>query len=99
VIDHTVVEHWKHYDLRRVLEDNWSILGPKLRGKIRIWVGEGDDYFLNNAVHLLDRALKDVTPLFDGKITYGPRAGHGFRVLTERQLLDEMAAAMEKGRR
>jgi hypothetical protein len=98
-IDHSVVEHWKQYDLRRVLESNWPTLGPKLRGKIRIWVGEGDDYFLNNAVHLLDRSLRDLNPPFEGKITYGPRAGHGFRVLTERQLLDEMAAAMELGRR
>jgi S-formylglutathione hydrolase FrmB len=99
VIDHSVTEHWKKYDLRRVLEENWQTLGPKLKGKIHIWVGDADDYFLNNAVHLLDKALQGVTPPFDGKITYGPRGGHGFRVLTEKQLLEQMAAAMEKGKR
>ena len=50
-IDHKAAEHWKSYDLRRVLEANWAELGPKLRGKLHIWVGEADDYFLNNAVH------------------------------------------------
>ncbi len=98
-IDHSVLDHWKRYDLRRVLEENWPALAPRLRGKIRIWVGEADDYFLNNAVHLLDRSLRGVRPPFDGKITYGPGAGHGFQVLTERQLMDEMAAAVESGRR
>jgi S-formylglutathione hydrolase FrmB len=98
-IDRSVVEHWKKYDLRQVLEENWPTLGPKLRGKIHIWVGDADDYFLNNAVHLLDKSLQNLQPPFDGKITYGPRGGHGYRVLSERQMLDEMAAAVEKGRR
>jgi hypothetical protein len=98
-IDRSVVNHWKRYDLRRVLEENWPVLGPKLRGKIRIWVGDADDYFLNNAVHLLDSSLRNLRPPFGGTITYGPRGGHGYRVLTERQMLDEMAAAVERGRR
>jgi S-formylglutathione hydrolase FrmB len=99
VIDHSVCEHWKRYDLRLVLEENWAMLGPKLRGKLHIWVGDADDYFLNNAVHLLDRSLRDLQPASDGKITYGPRGGHGYRVITERQLLEEMAqAAAKQGR-
>ncbi|HEX8200116.1 MAG TPA: alpha/beta hydrolase-fold protein, partial [Isosphaeraceae bacterium] len=52
-IDPAVVAHWARYDLRRVLQDGWATLGPKLRGKLHIWVGEADDYFLNNAVHRL----------------------------------------------
>ena len=54
-ISRTVVEHWKKYDLKMVLEKNWRELGPKLAGKIHIWVGDSDDYFLNAAV----RRLKD----------------------------------------
>ena len=97
-VDHKVAEHWKAYDLRRVLESNWAELGPKLKGKLHIWVGEADDYFLNNAVHLLDNFLSKAQPAYEGKITYGPRGGHGWRVLTEKQLLDEMAAAVERGK-
>jgi hypothetical protein len=97
-IDRSVLEHWKKYDLRLILEQNWPTLGPKLRGKLRIWVGEADEYFLNNAVHLLDDFLTKAKPPYEGKITYGPRAGHGYRVLSNQQLLLEMNAAVERGK-
>jgi hypothetical protein len=97
-IDRSVLERWKKYDLRLHLESNWPALAPKLAGKLRIWVGEADDYYLNNAVHLLDAFLKRARPAYGGKITYGPRGGHGYRVLSERELLAEMAAAIEKAR-
>ena len=32
-IDPSAVEHWKAYDLRRVLEERWDELGPKLKGQ------------------------------------------------------------------
>jgi hypothetical protein len=96
-IDRGVLEHWKKYDLRRVLEKDWPTLGPKLRGKIHISVGEADDYFLNNAVHLLDDFLKKAKPAYEGKIVYGPGKDHGWRALTDKQMLEEMAAAIEKG--
>jgi hypothetical protein len=97
-IDRSVLEHWKKYDLRMTLQQNWKTLGPKLRGKLRIWVGDADDYFLNNAVHLLDDFLSKAQPPYEGKITYGPRGGHGFRVLTNQQLLTDMAAAVDRGK-
>jgi hypothetical protein len=97
-IDRSVVEHWKQYDLRLVLEKNWPTLGPKLRGKIHVWVGEGDDYFLNNAVHRLDAFLSRAKPAYEGKITFGMRRDHGWRGLTERELIDEMAKAVTNER-
>jgi hypothetical protein len=97
-INRSAVEHWKQYDLRMTLEQNWKTLGPKLRGKITIWVGEADDYFLNNAVHLLDAFLSKADPPFGGKIIYGPGKGHGWMALSERQIMDEMAAAVERAR-
>jgi S-formylglutathione hydrolase FrmB len=98
VIDRSVTEHWKRYDLRRVLQDNWPTLGPKLRGKMHIWVGDGDDYFLNNAVHLLDAALQRLDPPYEGTITYGPGQGHGFHPLSEAATVQAMAAAMERAK-
>ena len=61
-INHAAAEHWKAYDLRLVLEQNWPVLGPRLRGKLHIWVGDADDFFLNNAVHRLDEFLSRATP-------------------------------------
>jgi hypothetical protein len=98
-IDRSVVEHWKKYDLRKVLEKDWATLGPKLRGKIRIWVGDADTYFLNNAVHLLDEFLSRAQPPYEGKITYGPRQDHGWRGISEKEMMKEMAEAVAKGRK
>jgi hypothetical protein len=92
-IDHALAEQWRKYDLRIVLEQNWKTLAPELRGKIHIAAGEADNYFLNNAVHLLDNFLSTANPPFEGKIIYGPGQGHGWFDLSLRQMLDEMQAA------
>ena len=76
-----------------MLEQNWTTLGPKLRGKIHIAADAADGYFLNNAVHLLDHFLASATPPFEGKIVYGMGKGHGWFDLSLRQMLDEMQAA------
>jgi hypothetical protein len=94
-IDRSVVGHWEKYDLRLVLERNWRVLGPKLRGKLHVWVGEADEYFLNNAVHLLDGFLRRARPAYGGKITYGMGKGHDWRGLTQKAMLREMARAVE----
>lgn len=92
-IDKTVLDHWKKYDLKLVLEQNWKTLGPKLAGKVNIWVGDADDYFLNNAVHLLKASLdKQTEPKFDGRILIEMRRGHSSGGWTQKQMLDDMAA-------
>jgi hypothetical protein len=90
-INRTAAEHWKAYDLRRVLEKNWPVLGPKLRGKLHIWVGEADDFFLNNAVHRLDEFLSRARPAYEGSITYGPGQGHCWMGISEREMMKQMA--------
>lgn len=95
-IDREVLDHWKNYDLRMVLEKNWASIGPKLNGKIHIWVGEADDYFLNNAVHLMDDYLRTAKPAIDYKITFAMGKNHFWRGLTELQMMQEMAAAAQR---
>jgi enterochelin esterase-like enzyme len=97
-IDRSVVEHWKKYDLRMVMQNNWPGLAPKLKGKIHIWVGEADNYFLNNAVHLLDDFLSKAEPPAEAKIFYGAGKGHCWLGLSQRQMMDEMLAAIEKAK-
>jgi hypothetical protein len=96
-INKPVVEHWKKYDLHLILQQNWKTLGPKVRGKIHISVGEADDYYLNNAVHMLDDFLKTVTPPADARIAYGPGRGHCWSNLSESQMMQEMAMAVAQG--
>ncbi len=78
VIDHEVAEYWKeNYDLRYILERDWETLGPQLEGKIHIYVGDMDNYYLNNAVYLMEEFLESTTdPYYGGEIDYGDRAEH-----------------------
>jgi hypothetical protein len=79
VIDREVAAYWKeHYDLVDVLKRNWEKgLGEKLAGKLHIYVGEADNYYLNNAVYLADAFLKTTkNPPYGGEIDYEPRAEH-----------------------
>jgi len=76
-IDQTVAAYWKeHYDLRYILERDWPTLGPKLRGKIHVYCGSADNYFLNNAVYLLEDFLRTTNPAYEGEVKYGDRAEH-----------------------
>jgi S-formylglutathione hydrolase FrmB len=95
-IDRSVATQWQEYDLRLILDQRWSELAPKLRGKLHITAGESDAYFLNYAVHLLDQSLTRASPPSDASIAYGPGKGHGWSNLSLRQLLDEMAVAAQK---
>ena len=77
-IDPTVANYWKeNYDLRHILERDWDKLGEKLRGKIHIYCGDMDNYYLNNAVYLMEDFLESTTdPYYDGEVLYGDRAEH-----------------------
>ncbi len=77
-INHEVAEYWKeNYDLRYILERDWDKLGDKLKGKIHIYCGDMDNYYLNNAVYLMEDFLESTTdPYYDGEVTYGDRAEH-----------------------
>ncbi len=78
VIDHTVASYWReHFDLSFILKRDWTTLGPKLEGKIHIYCGEADDYFLNDSVYLIEEFLKSTTtPFYGGEVDYQARAGH-----------------------
>ena len=77
-INPEVVEYWRdNYDLRHILERDWETLGPKLEGKLHIFVGDMDNYYLNNAVYLTEAFLEQTTnPYYAGEIDYGDRAEH-----------------------
>jgi hypothetical protein len=78
VIDPTVAASWReHYDLRHILERDWATLGPKLAGKIHIYTGDMDNFYLNNAVYLMEAFLESTTdPYYGGEVDYGDRAEH-----------------------
>jgi len=78
VIDKKVAEFWReNYDLSYILKRDWAKLGPKLEGKIHIYVGDMDNFYLNNAVYLIEEFLESTkTPYYGGEVDYGDRAEH-----------------------
>ncbi|WP_436514734.1 alpha/beta hydrolase-fold protein [Ekhidna sp. To15] len=77
-INKEVAEYWKeNYDLRHILERDWDELGSKLQGKINIYCGDMDNYYLNNAVYMMEEFLESTTdPYYAGEVDYGDRAEH-----------------------
>ena len=77
-IDREVATYWKeNYDLRHILKRDWDLLGPKLEGKINIYCGDMDNYYLNNAVYLMEDFLESTQePYYSGQVDYGDRAEH-----------------------
>ena len=77
-IDHEVANYWKeNYDLRYIMERDWDKIGKDLEGKVNIYCGDMDNYYLNNAVVLTEAFLEKTTnPYYGGEVDYGNGAEH-----------------------
>lgn len=92
VMNQEVAEQWKQYDLRLRLESNWTSLAPKLQGKINVWMGDADNYFLNNAARMLDAFFQKAQPPYQGRMTFAPMQGHCWVGLSDLEMMKEMGA-------
>jgi hypothetical protein len=76
-IDKNIATYWReHYDLSHIIERDWATLGPKLKGKIHIYVGSADSFYLNDAVYFAQERLESLQPAYEGTVAYGERAEH-----------------------
>jgi hypothetical protein len=77
VIDKSVAVYWRdHFDLSHIIARDWATLGPKLQGKIHIYVGSGDNYYLTDSVYFAQERLEALRPEYKGSVAYGDRAEH-----------------------
>jgi len=78
VIDSSVAAYWKeHYDLTNIIQRDWPKIGNKLKGKMHIYVGDMDTYYLNDAVYSAEDVLKKLqNPNCGCEVDYGDRAEH-----------------------
>jgi hypothetical protein len=81
------------YDLRYYLEKNWPTIGPQLVGKLHVYCGDMDHFYLNLAVYKLEDFLRRTTnPAYGGSFEYGrPMKGHGWTPLNQAEMLRAMA--------
>ena len=94
-IDPTVAAYWReHYDLRHYLEENWAEVGPKLVGKLHVYTGTMDNFYLNNSTRMLDEWMQTTSnPHYAGYFEYGEGAGHCWAgTATASERLREIAA-------
>jgi len=84
------------YDLRAYLAKNWPRIGPQLTGKVFLWVGDMDSYYLNLAVYDVDVFFRS-HPEAHAQFTYGrPEKGHGWTPWSKPELIRMIARHMEK---
>ena len=94
-IDHEVANYMRDhgFDLNQYAQRNWSKLGPQVKGKLHLYVGDMDNYALNLAVYLFEDFMKttDAGATFE----YGrPMKGHGWHPMNDAALVRMMAAAV-----
>jgi hypothetical protein len=97
VVDPKTVDAWKKYDIRLVLEERWKELGPKLAGKLHVYMGEVDTFYLDGATRFLGQSLKKLGS--DAVVEIFPGKDHGNLLTTElrQRIAREMAALYRKG--
>jgi hypothetical protein len=77
VIDSGVAAYWReHFDLTHIIARDWATLAPKLQGKIHLYVGNGDNYYLTDSVYFAQEMLESLQPPYGGAVAYGDRAEH-----------------------
>ncbi len=88
-IDPETAKAWKCYDIRIILETNWKTLAPKLAGKLHVWTGGADTFYLDGAVLRLKESLARLGS--DAVIEIHPGRDHSLR---DKAILDRIAREM-----
>ena len=79
VIDQDVATYWReHSDLSFIIKRDWATLAPSLQGKLHVWVGSMDAYYLNAAVYLTENRLETLEPSPQADFRYGTSRGRGY---------------------
>jgi len=96
IIDKEVAASWNRYNLRYYTMNNWETLGPKVQGKIYIWMGTNEYVFSDGALKLYRNNLHRLEkPKFDAIIEFTPNAGHCWQ-WNNRRVLEQIAERLNK---
>lgn len=95
-LDQETARYWERYDIRLQLERNWATLGPKLKGKLHIFMGDKDTYYLEGATKLLKQSLAKLGS--DAVIEIVPDKDHSTLMTSAvfKRIANEMAGSYRK---
>lgn len=96
MIDPEVAKAWESYDIRLVLEQNWPTLSPKLRGKLHVYAGEMDNFYLDGAARLLKESLAKLGSDAEVEIVSG--MGHTFHRPEIRPMYEHIIDRFQAGK-
>lgn len=93
-VDPAVTKAWEAYDIGLVLQRNWKTLGPKLAGKLHVFMGDQDTFYLEGATIRLKTILADLGS--DAQITIKPGADHSLPPEWLLRIRKEMSESYQK---
>lgn len=97
-IDADVARSWERYDIRLVLRRGWKELAPLLKGKLHVYMGDADTFYLEGATRLLRDELKTLGS--DAKVELFPGKNHSDLIdKALRSRIDREMAARLRGAR
>jgi hypothetical protein len=95
-VDPKVVAYWHdHYDLAHLTEANWAERGADLKGRIHLFVGTADTFYLDGAAHKYEAVLTRLGA--DPHFTYLPGRTHFDLYVVEKDnyaLFDQIGVEM-----
>lgn len=94
-IDSEVAKAWERYDIRLLLSRNWKALGPKLAGKVHVFMGDEDTFYLDGPCRLLKKELAALKS--DAVVEMFPNRHHGNLVdaALRKRMNEEMGTALK----
>lgn len=96
-VDPAIARAWQRYDIRLFLERNWDSLKPRLAGKLHVFVGSEDTFYLEGAVARLKETLNRLGS--DAVVEIVPGRDHGslkdaaLRQRIEREMAEQLRRA------
>ena len=73
-VDMKVTDSWKPYDISTKMEENWTKLAPRVKGKIHFGIHQTDIFHLDHSVRLLEKTCQKLGS--DATFTYFEGIGH-----------------------
>ena len=98
VVDTDTAASWKKYDIRLLVENNKDALFGKLKGKIHVYMGDKDTFYLEGATRLLGDTLKKLGS--DATVVLFAGKDHSNLMDAElrARISKEMAQSLQKGK-
>ena len=87
---------WSDDQIRAIIERDWAALGPKLKGKLHLYCGDQDTFYLEAAFLKLRDTLQKLGS--DAYVEVIPGAGHGLPRTVDEKCKKQMAEQFAKYR-